>query len=74
MKELRRRSHLSLSTKGLLDKLAGLDTFASSKAFSFDFALALGVDDDFNAFAHAAPPTLTVNLIEPLSSLCSVTV
>ena len=71
--ELRRRSYFQLFTEGLFDKLAGFETFGTGESTGFDSALALGVDDDFDFLTQAAPPTLMVSLIDPLSSRCSTT-
>jgi len=58
----------------LFDELTGLTAFAADKAFGLDLRLPCGRDDDFDDLAHAAPPTVTVNLMEPSTSDCSVTV
>ena len=73
VKEFRCRSHVGLFAESLFDELAGLDALTAGEALGFDRAVAFGVDGDFNSFIQAAPPTLTVSLMEPLSSFCSTT-
>ena len=64
---------LALLAKSLFDKTTGLDALAAGETFCFDVRATFGVDYDFNSLVQAAPPTLTVSLIEPLSSCCSMT-
>ena len=71
--ELGSFSFLDRTSEGLLDKATGLDTLAAGEPLRFDGRAAFGIDQDFNSFVQAAPPTWTVNLIEPLSSRCSTT-
>lgn len=71
-KELSGRTMIDVLPQGLLDKLAGLDTFGSNKPLRLDFTVALIVDCDFYSLVQSAPPTWTVNFTEPLSSLCSI--
>ncbi len=56
----------------LFHKSAGVTTLGTSKPMRFDFGLTVFRDGDLDDFQDA-PPTLTVNLIEPSSSDCSVT-
>ena len=61
-------------TKCLFNELTSLATFTACKTLGLDLRLSRRRDDDFDGLAHAAPPTETVNLIEPSASDCSVTV
>ena len=61
-------------TKCLFDELTGRSAFTADKAPGLDLRLPRRRNDDFDGLAHAAPPTVTVNLIEPSASDCSVTV
>ncbi len=76
-KELGRRPPVGRLTKGLFDKPAGSQTLAAGKTFGLDLRSPLRVDNDFDRFRcndfQTAPPTLTVSLMEPLSSRCSIT-
>ena len=72
MEELGSCLHGGLFAERLFDELAGLNAISACEALGFDRAIAFAVDDDFY-FLQAAPPTLTVSLIEPLSSFCSIT-
>ena len=65
---------VSLLAEGLLDEPARVPTFRANKTFGLDARLTVWCDNDFDGFAHAAPPTLMVNFTEPSSSDCSVTV
>ena len=52
-------------TKSLFDELTGLTALAADKALGLDLRLSCGRDDDLDGFAHTAPPTCTVNLMDP---------
>lgn len=71
--ELGSFSFLDRTAEGLLDKATGLDALAAGEALCFNGRATFGINHDFNTFVQAAPPTWTVNLIEPLSSCCSTT-
>jgi type II secretory pathway pseudopilin PulG len=58
----------------LFDELTGLTALAADKTLGLNLCLPGGRNDDFDGRAHAAPPTVTVNLIEPSASESSVTV
>ena len=58
--------------KSLFDSTARLLTVIPNESVGFNFALAIQSDNDDDRFQET-PPTLTVNLIEPSSSGCSVT-
>ncbi len=73
IEELGCRLHGGLFAECLFDELARLNAISASEALGFDYAIALGIDGDLNSLIQAAPPTLTVSLIEPLSSFCSIT-
>ncbi len=61
-------------TKSRFDELTGLTALAACKTLGLNLRLARGRDDDFDGWHHAAPPTVTVNLMEPSASEASVTV
>ena len=58
--------------KSLFDSTTRLLTVVPGESVGLNFALAIGRDNDDDRFQET-PPTLTVNLIEPSSSGCSVT-
>ena len=72
--KLSRQLFLSSLTQCLFDELTGLTAFTADEAPGLYLRLSRRRDDDFDGLAHAAPPTVTVNLIEPSARLCSVTV
>ena len=72
--KLSRQLFLSSLTQCLFDELTGRPAFTADKAPGLDLGLSRRRNDDFDGLAHAAPPTETVNLIEPSASDCSVTV
>ena len=73
VEELLRGSHVSLFAQRLFEEPTGLHAFSAREALGFNLAVALGVDSDFDSLIQTAPPTLTVSLIDPLSSFCSTT-
>lgn len=72
--ELGRQLFAGALSQCLFEKLARFATFAAVEALGLDGRLAIGGNGDFNALVQAAPPTLTVSLIEPSACDFSVTV
>ena len=72
--KLSRQLFLSSLTQCLFDELTGRPAFAADEAPGLDLRLPRRRDDDLDGLAHAAPPTCTVNLMDPSASDCSVTV
>lgn len=60
------------STESLFQESAGRAAFRTDEASGFDAGGTTRSDDEFDRF-HAAPPTLTVSLIEPSCNGCSMT-
>lgn len=60
-------------SQGLLQKLARHSALAADETFGFHSGLTVWGNNDFDGPFQFAPPTSTVNLMEPSESCCSVT-
>lgn len=70
--ELRFELFTGARAKSCFDESARFLAFAANEAVRLHAALSIGCNDDFNRFQET-PPTLTVSLMAPSSSNCSVT-
>ena len=71
---LRRKLQARSSSKRLLEKAAGRLTVGAREAAGSDPCFSLRGNNNFDDLAQLVPLTLTVSLMEPSASCCSMTV
>ena len=72
MVKLGRQPFVDLLSKSLFEEPTCFTAIAAAEAFGLDLCLPGGGHEDLNLF-HIAPPTFTVNLMDPSCRGCSVT-